>query len=592
VETLLDTVRVLGGTLLHFLWQGALIGLIAAGVLRAASRRPARDRYLICLGALLACAAAPLITAFVLLDRPATAVSAGTVTVNVQPGQPETIARSIGSWFSADMLHWVVGAWLLGVLSIATYYALQWRGVWSVRRSALPLTAPTNLAAAAKRLLGQWQATVNVPLMISALVTSPIVIGVWRPMIVFPAATVARMPVADFEMILLHEMAHIIRRDTWTNALQVLLEILFFYHPAVHWLSRRARLERECACDDFVVGASGSAYRYARALTLLAGAHRHTPAVAMGATNGDLLPRLRYLAGECIDGDAFPRTPLQLGLLALLLVALWMHASLSQWQASNEAPIVRPAQEVAGRETQIRLRPAAPDPEYLNAARSSVSSETTSAPWTRAREAITAVVSPERADAGEAPVASNDVVADFREANARDAGAAPKGAHELDALPAPAMPAVEAAPAGAAISGEADRILTQALPVVVESATPVIPENLPVEPSLTATYSPAPDYPVRARLEGIEGTVSAVVRIAPDGRTKGLHIIDAQPLGVFEGNVRRALMRWRYEVPSGSAQPAEDLEVTYQLRFTLSGVASTTTGICATATASRTCLPR
>jgi hypothetical protein len=70
-----------------------------------------------------------------------------------------------------------------------------------------------------------------------------------------------------------------------------------------------------------------------------------------------------------------------------------------------------------------------------------------------------------------------------------------------------------------------------------------------------------------------------------------LQIVAAQPLGVFEGTVRRALMKWRYDVPQDMPRTG-DLEVSYQLSFTLSGVASTTTGICATATASRTCAPR
>src|SRR5262249_26960480 len=147
---------------------------------------------------------------------------------------------------SLDLMSLGVALWFLGAVSVAIYYAFQWMGVQHVRRSASPLHAPTQLVSSAARVLRRWAQTANVSVMLSNVVTSPIVIGLWRPMIIFPAATIARMSVADFEMILLHEAAHIVRRDAWVNTLQVILEILLFYHPVVHWLSRRARLEREC----------------------------------------------------------------------------------------------------------------------------------------------------------------------------------------------------------------------------------------------------------------------------------------------------------------------------------------------------------
>jgi bla regulator protein blaR1 len=559
LEPLVETVRVLGGTLLHFLWQGALIGLIAAGVLRAAARRPARDRYLICLAALLACAAAPLITAGLLSDRPTGVSVAVAAAITVQATTPAR--QALTDWLAIDILHAVVGIWLLGVLSIATYYALLWRSVNRVRQGALPLTAPGHLIASAVRMLGQWKATRDVPLMVSELVSSPIVLGVWRPIIVFPAATIARMPVADFELILLHEMAHIIRRDTWVNTLQVLLEIVFFYHPAVHWISRRARLERECACDDFVVASSGSAYQYARALTELAGVHSHEqPALALGAANGDLLPRLRNLAGECMDGDAFPRTPLQFALVALLITTLWMHALVEQWRASHDAPPVRSTASTEVRQLARRAATAAqvatPNVYAMPALESAQSD--------RAMTETTAAALPKFAT------------------KPRPAPATPIPSLAEVAVDAPEMPAW--------VNSEAidvDPAPASAEPV---AAAPIETAMRP-ESVLTTTFSPPPEYPTRARMEGIEGAVSVVVRVAPDGHTRGLRVIAAQPLGVFEGAVRRALMKWRYDIPQDMPR-AGDLEVSYQLSFTLSGVASTATGICATATASRTCAPR
>jgi outer membrane biosynthesis protein TonB len=81
-----------------------------------------------------------------------------------------------------------------------------------------------------------------------------------------------------------------------------------------------------------------------------------------------------------------------------------------------------------------------------------------------------------------------------------------------------------------------------------------------------------------------------VVRVAPDGHPTDLKIVHAEPLGVFEGAVRRALMKWRYEV-SGAADSSAPLTTAYQLRFSISGVTSSAAPPCVTMTASNTCQP-
>jgi TonB family protein len=104
-------------------------------------------------------------------------------------------------------------------------------------------------------------------------------------------------------------------------------------------------------------------------------------------------------------------------------------------------------------------------------------------------------------------------------------------------------------------------------------------------------YGPMPEYPVRARLEGIQGSVVATLRVGPDGRATGLRVTEATPVGVFEGAVRRSLMRWRYNVAEATSSSSQ-MAVTYRLNFSLEGVSSAIASVCATATASRTCEPQ
>jgi TonB family protein len=99
------------------------------------------------------------------------------------------------------------------------------------------------------------------------------------------------------EAILAHEIGHIKRYDYLVNMLQMLVETLLFYHPAVWWTSKKIRIERELCCDDLAVRFSGNALRYARALTTLEKLRLRAPGVAMASTGGPLLYRIQRLAG-------------------------------------------------------------------------------------------------------------------------------------------------------------------------------------------------------------------------------------------------------------------------------------------------------
>ena len=93
----------------------------------------------------------------------------------------------------------------------------------------------------------------------SALVDVPTVVGWLRPAILLPVAAIATLTPAQVEAILAHELAHIRRHDYAVNLLQTIAETLLFYHPAVWWLSKRIRAEREHCCDEIAVEICGDA---------------------------------------------------------------------------------------------------------------------------------------------------------------------------------------------------------------------------------------------------------------------------------------------------------------------------------------------
>jgi hypothetical protein len=104
----------------------------------------------------------------------------------------------------------------------------------------------------------------------SDLVNIPTAVGFMKPLIVVPGWVMQELSADELNQILLHEFAHLRRRDDWTNLTQKVVKALFFFHPAVWWIEKRVSLEREMACDDVVIAETASPRAYAECLTHLA----------------------------------------------------------------------------------------------------------------------------------------------------------------------------------------------------------------------------------------------------------------------------------------------------------------------------------
>ena len=172
----------------------------------------------------------------------------------------------------------------------------------------------------------------------TCLADAPVVIGYLRPVILVPVGMLAGMPGAQIEAILLHELGHIGRYDYLANLLQMLVEGVLFYHPAVWWISHVVREEREHCCDDIAVECSGDTVGYATALTALEEFRWATHQVALAAHGGHLMNRVRRV----IDPLARPRTRLS-PVLAAALLSIGGALALFAWQTSSVPPTQPPA---------------------------------------------------------------------------------------------------------------------------------------------------------------------------------------------------------------------------------------------------------
>jgi len=115
-------------------------------------------------------------------------------------------------------------------------------------------------------LIEKMNLTKPVALMESALVKTPMMIRHLKPIILLPVGIINHLELNEVEAILAHELSHISRNDFLQNIMQSLIEIVYYYHPAVWWISANVRAERENCCDEEAVRLCGSAVNYAKAL--------------------------------------------------------------------------------------------------------------------------------------------------------------------------------------------------------------------------------------------------------------------------------------------------------------------------------------
>ncbi len=277
----------LAAALVHFVWQGSLVALVAWIALRSATH--ARSRHAVAAIAMIAMAAAPLVTFAFFLARGATHAPAGAMIapLSVAPRAASLVPQGIAV------------AWAVGV-AVASIRLL--RGVLETRRLAresLPLD--DIWAARAARIADALGVTRFVRLASSTLVVAPAALGVLRPVILVPASMLSELPTASIEALLAHELAHVARHDALVALAQAAVEALLFYHPAVHWISRELANAREACCDDAAIGAVGDRLLLARALAAAEVARADRPRLALpsralSSHGGDLVNRIRRLA--------------------------------------------------------------------------------------------------------------------------------------------------------------------------------------------------------------------------------------------------------------------------------------------------------
>lgn len=362
-----------GWSMVHFLWTGTVLCVLASIVRRLQRYSAPQFRYAVALLTLLLLTGLAGATTWYCCDqtiaqiaqqdfdrqresslplplaqtaRPAVAWSPPatpepleeSLATTPPPRLSERLGQRLAVWGE-----WLVRAlpavWLVGFPLVALALVAGFAGTRRLRSTAQEVSDEriVEMAERLRKLLG---VSARVSLSVSERVTTPLVVGILRPLVLLPPAILCSLTPEQLEMILLHELAHVRRRDNLVNMLQRIVESILFFHPAVWWASRWVRLEREHCCDAVVLNHAARPQEYAETLASLALPELAPQYAAAAMANHQLSSRICHILDVEEHRMGISLRSLIVGLAILLAagVGVWLQSEISPAQAAVPLP--------------------------------------------------------------------------------------------------------------------------------------------------------------------------------------------------------------------------------------------------------------
>ena len=316
------SMEALGWTLVHFCWQAAVIALLYRVIdFALLSKTQSNVRYGVTLLALLSMFAISVATfgyenlqasrdaipskasvpdvAHEILGR-LSSLSIADLSFAKQSNQRPDLSA-----YLARLLPWLDAAWLSGVLALSLRTIGGWWLIQQLRRTGLA-QVPDSVRISLAGLSQRMGIKRPIDLRVSGRISGPLAIGVFRSLILLPTSTLTALSPEQLEVVLAHELAHIRRADYLWNMVQTMIETLFFFHPAVWWVSNNLRQQRELCCDDVALACCSDPLVYATALLCLEEQRGQRLHLAMALdghqTTTSLRTRIVRILGESPQG--------------------------------------------------------------------------------------------------------------------------------------------------------------------------------------------------------------------------------------------------------------------------------------------------
>lgn len=316
--------QALGRMLVHFVWQGALLAGLIWMALNMMRRASANARYIVCCGGMLVMLLCPIVTLAVIL-RSSTGIDEDLALL-----MPLLELDSTPLWhYIAPALPWLTLCWLAGIVVLQGKLILNWSHAQRMKRTGIRW-APVECRRLVQELLDVLQIRTRVKVFESTMAKVPMVMGWLQPVILIPGYALTGLTPQQLKAVLAHELAHVRRNDYLINLIQAIFESMFFYHPAVWWISNRLRTEREYCCDDVAVSVCRDALSYAKALSSLDTLRDDERRTVLATTGGPLMNRIFRILG--VPSSSSYRIG---GWLAPLMIALCLTTAAVAFTATD-----------------------------------------------------------------------------------------------------------------------------------------------------------------------------------------------------------------------------------------------------------------
>ena len=299
----------LGWTVLHSLWQGLLLVLLLRGSYQLWPQSSATQRYRLAYGTLMLQLVLAIFTFSLLYEFiPEQPLAEDQWPPLVVAPMPEfvVVEAPLTVWqqlqlFIEPSLPLIALVWWLGMLFFFLKMLLGYYSLHRLRRR-YHLEAPASWLVTLAALQEKMKISRQVVVRLSEQVSSPMLLGHIKPMILFPVAMMNQLSVWEVEAILAHELAHLRRFDYLLNVVQLFIEAVFYYHPAIWWLGHEIRALREQSCDDIAVASTGNSLAYAKTLLRVAD-HRREQELQfslglLGQNKRQLLHRVKRILNQ------------------------------------------------------------------------------------------------------------------------------------------------------------------------------------------------------------------------------------------------------------------------------------------------------
>lgn len=294
-----NLIKALGWSIFHSLWQGAIIYILLFVVLMAIPKLNARLKHNLAFGSLLLMFASFCFTFYSVFELPLTntqqlASNTSIVRTNLQDLSflNSNSFLKTETWFPLITGFYIFGIGIQLLLLLSGYQKLK------ALKKSNTVAIPKQWDEVFQTILVQLKINKTVHFFLSAKVNVPLVIGYFKPVVLFPIALSAQLEIKQIEAILIHELSHIRRNDYALNLIKTAIETLLFFNPFIWLAGKFIRIEREHACDDLVVKHTGTPLTYAHALLkleLLKDKQAPILSLAATGTNQHLYQRIKRI---------------------------------------------------------------------------------------------------------------------------------------------------------------------------------------------------------------------------------------------------------------------------------------------------------